>query len=211
MNEVQGSDTQSDKPLRLLSEVPNKVYHRLIVRYPHQTDRDYALFYHEAASRLASTYTGKPIDDTILVPFLMLYRHAFELELKNLIRFLSSIRYRYYEPGNWELRREAVAEKLQHKLGHNLAKLFNELLRHYDALSLPESFPDSVKKLILVLHEADGRGTAFRYAGDLPQSQDYANFPDLVSMLDDEFTMLGAVEDWIEAMYEAMPAPEEIY
>jgi hypothetical protein len=115
MSEMPVGYTPSGKPLRLLEAVPNKVYIRLIVRYPHRTDRDYAYFYHEAANRLASTYTGKPDDDTILVPFLMLYRHAFELELKNLIRFLSNIRYRYHESGNSELPREAIDETLRNK------------------------------------------------------------------------------------------------
>jgi len=84
----------SGKPLRLLQAVPNRVYNRLIARYPYRTDRDYAFFYHEAANRLASTYTGKTIDDTILIPFLMLYRHAFELQLKNCIRYLAGNRCR---------------------------------------------------------------------------------------------------------------------
>ena len=201
----------SGKPLRLLEAVPNKVYNRLIVRYPYRTDSDYAYFYHEAANRLAGTYTGKPDDDTILLPFLMLYRHAFELELKNLFRFLANIRYRYREPGNSELRREAIDETLRNEIRHNLAKLLNVLLGHYDALRLPEKFPESVKKLILMLHEADRSGTAFRYAGRLPEPQDHTDFPDLVAMLNEEFTLLGSVEDWLDAMYEAMPTPEDIH
>lgn len=62
-----------------------------------------------------------------------------------------------------------------------------------------------------MLHEADGSSTAFRYAGDLPDSQDYTDFPDLVVMLNEEFTLLGAVETYVEAMFDAMPPAEEFY
>jgi hypothetical protein len=209
MSAFPSGKTPSGKPLRLLQSVPNKVYKRLIVRYPHQTDREYALFYHEAATRLASTYSGRPMDDTILMPFLMLYRHAFELHLKNFIRFLASVRRRYHDSLNPDLDRDVINGRLQKALGHNLAKLLNELLKHYDALDLKEEFPDSVRKIILMLHDADGRGTAFRYSGEMPESQDRADFPDLAALLDEELGLLSAVEDWIDAMYAAAPTPEE--
>jgi len=202
----------SGKPLRLLQAVPNRVYNRLIVRYPHQTDRDYAFFYHEAAHRLAGTYAGNAIDDTILIPFLMLYRQAFELQLKNFIRYLASIRRRYHEPANLRLHSGSINKRLRgNEIGHNLAKLVNELLEHYKSLDLPEEFPESVKKLILMMHDADNHGTAFRYAGELPKSQDSADFPDLVEMLDNEFQLLRAVEDWVDGIYSAAPDPEDFY
>ncbi len=206
-----GDFTASGKLLRLLQEVPNTVYNRLIVRYPYQTDRDYSFYYHEAAKRLASTYTGKPIDDTILIPFLMLYRHGFELKLKSIIRYLGSVRRRYHEPNNPELDPDVINGKLRNKIRHNLAKLLSELLKHYDALNLPEEFPESVTKLIRMMHDADNNGTAFRYGGQMPESQDRADFPDLAAMLDEEFGLLSAVEDWIDAMYAAAPDPEEFY
>lgn len=59
------------------------------------------------------------------------------------------------------------------------------------------------------MHEADGTGTAFRYAGQLPDKQHYLDFPDLVTVLDDEFRMLGAVEDSITEPYTAGPQPED--
>lgn len=201
--------TPGDKPLRLLQAAPSKVHKRLIVRYPNQTDREYAFFYHEAALRLATTYSGRPVDDTILMPFLMLYRHAFELQLKNFVRYLASVRRRHHDPSNPDLDRVKVDDRLQRALGHNLAKLLNELLKHYNSLDLDEEFPVSVRKVILMLHDADGKGTAFRYSGELPDSQDRADFPALAELLDGELGMLGAVEDWIDAMYSAIPNPEE--
>lgn len=208
MNATPTGSSPGGKPLRLLQSVPNAVYNRLIVRYPHQTDRELAFFYHEAAIRLAGTYSGRPIDDTILMPFLMLYRHAFELHLKNIIRYLASVRRRYHDTTNHQLDQDVVNEKLQKTLGHNLARLLNELLDHYKALDLPEGFPESVRKVILMLHEADRKGTAFRYSGEMPASQDRADFPDLATLLDEQLGMLSAVEDWIDAMYSAVPSPE---
>jgi hypothetical protein len=210
MNDLPGAEVPSGPPLRLLQSVPGKVYSRLIVRYPYQTDSDYAFYYHESANRLASTYTGKAIDDVILMPFLMLYRQAFELQLKGFIRHLASVRRRYHEPTNLALHREEINERLRSKLGHNLAKLLGELLKHYDALKLSEAFPESVKKLVLMMHEADGKRTAFRYGGLLPDSQDSADFPDLVEMFDKEFKLLCAGEDWVESIYDAVPEPEEL-
>lgn len=212
MDGVPNGPAPSGKPLRLLQAVPSKVYKRLIVRYPYETDRDYAFFYHEAANRLASTYTGEPIDDTILMPFLMLYRQAFELKFKNFIRCLAAIRRRHVEPTNSELHPERIDEKLRsNEVGHNLAKLLNELLKHYESLDLPEGFPESVKKLVRMIHDADNRGTSFRYAGQMPESQDSADFPDLVEMLDKEFRLLSAVEDWVYEMDSAAPDSEDFY
>ncbi|WP_166355036.1 hypothetical protein [Phytoactinopolyspora limicola] len=209
MDENPGDANMDDETLRLLELVPNKAYHRLIVRYPYQTDSNFAFFYQESAERLASTYRGKPEDDTILMPFLMLYRHAFELEIKDFIRFLAQKRHRYHEAQNGELRREEIDKKLRHKLRHNLEDLLNELLQHYDTLALPEEFPQSVKDLVDMLHAADRGGTAFRYAGGLPDSQDYADFPDLVELLRERFELLQAVYSSVEALYDAMPEPEE--
>ena len=198
---------QRGGPIPLASDI----YSRLIVRYPYQTDRDYAFFYHESANRLASTYTGEPIDDTILMPFLMLYRHALELQLKNLIRYLAAIRRRYHEPANPELYSESIDKNLRDKIRHNLAKLINELIKHYESLGLDEEFPESVKKLIRMMHDADNHGTAFRYAGQMPERQDSADFPDLVEMLDREFRLLDALEDWIDAIYSEAPDPEDFW
>ncbi|MHA6781880.1 hypothetical protein ACVGOW_12930 [Pseudonocardia saturnea] len=209
MSATSSGSTQSDKPLRLLQAVPGKVYQRLIVRYPHQSDREFAFFYHEAALRLASTYSGRPIDDTILLPFLMLYRHGFELQLKNFIRNVAGLRRRHHGATGPDVDREAVNEKLQRDHGHNLAKLLHELLKHYNALELREAFPESVSKVVRMLHDADRNGTAFRYSGELPDSQDHADFPALAELLDEQLGLLSAVEDWVDELYAAVPDHED--
>lgn len=202
------SPTRS-KPLRLLESVPNKVYSRLIVRYPYQTNRDYALSYRFAAKRLAETFTGDTIDDLILLPFLTLYRQAFELELKNLIQFLASTRMTYVEGRTSELEQARSDERFK-ELGHNLHKLLNEAKKHYDALDLDESFPQEVEKLIAMLHEADKSGTAFRYAGQLPNTEEHADFPDLAALLDQQYDNLAVITDYVDGLYSAGPTLNEL-
>lgn len=193
------------KPLRLLTSVPNKVYDRLVVRYAFQTDRDYAAAYHFSAKRLAETFSGNPEDDFLLLPFLSLYRQAFELELKNTIKFLVKTRMVYVDGKTSELLDSIEEERIKQDFGHNLYKLLNEVKKHYDALDLPEAFPKDVEKLIIMLHDADVAGTAFRYAGQLPDVQEHADFPDLAALLDDQFTILSVVEDYVDGLYSAGP------
>lgn len=189
--------------------MPNKVYSRLIVRYPYQTNRDYALSYRFAAKRLAETFTGDTTDDLILLPFLTLYRQAFELELKNLIQFLVSTRMTYVEGRTSELEQARSDERFK-ELGHNLHKLLNEAKKHYDALDLDESFPPEVEKLIAMLHEADKSGTAFRYAGQLPNTQEHADFPDLAALLDQQYDNLTVITDYVDGLYSAGPTLNEL-
>ncbi len=202
--------SKNQPPLRLLTSVPSKDYSRLVVRYPYQTDAQYAHAYHFAAQRLATTFGGEPIDDLLLLPFLTLYRQAFELQLKNTIRSLVGLRIRYVEGRTTELLEAISEERFKDDLGHNLHRLLNEAKKHFDALDLPESFPESVEGMVAKLHEADRAGTAFRYAGLLPETQEYADFPDLAAMLDQEFEMLCAVTDYAEGLYDPMPTLDEI-
>lgn len=203
----------SEKPgrsLRLLQSVPNKVYNRLIVRYPYQTSRDYASSYKLAAKRLAETFTGDTIDDLILLPFLTLYRQAFELELKNFIHFPVGIRLTYVDGATHELE-HASSEARFKKLGHNLHKLLNEAKKHYAALGLNDSFPADVQLIIGMLHEADRNGTAFRHAGQLPHTQEYVDFPDLAALLDQQHESLAVIIDYVDGVCSAAPTLRELH
>jgi hypothetical protein len=128
-----------------------------------------------------------------------------------MIRSFSSLRRRFHEPNNPDLDSEVIGKRLRNSrvLGHNLEALLVELLAHYHALEFQEEFPASTKELVELLDDADNSGTAFRYAGQLPDTQESLDFPDLVALLDNQFTMLGAVEDSITEMYAATPQPEE--
>ncbi|MBF9335085.1 hypothetical protein G3N30_02210 [Microbacterium lacticum] len=200
-----------DEPTALFAKVPGKEYGRLIFRYPYHNDSMLAMSYHEAATRLAGTFEGQPIDDTMLLPFLTLYRQAIELRLKETIRDLAALRRRFHDPSNPKLQPAAVEKRLRSPriLGHNLEALLNELLDHYNALELDEQFPESARDLVMLLHEADTSGTAFRYSGQMPDIQEHLDFPDLVALLDGEFRLLGGIEDWITEMHAAGPQPED--
>lgn len=197
-----------DQPVAwdLLSAVPNTVYERLIVQWPDQSDRELAFFYSESASRLAATFSGRPIDDTILLPFLMLYRQAFELQLKSFAKYLAALRRKHREPNNPDLGAEAVARKLRSRaVGHKLEPLLQELLGHYAALQLSEPFPAGVERVLMLINQADEPGTHFRYAENLPDYKTNVDFPDLVELLKEQFSMLQGVEDWVHDRFQAVP------
>lgn len=119
---------------------------------------------------------------------------------------------RHHEPVSPERDPQNIDEKLRSKeFGHNLAKLLDLLLKYGKTLGLPEESPESIKKVIWMIHDADNHGTAFRYAGQLSDSQDSADFPDLVDMLDKEYRLLSTGIDWLDAMHSAAPDPEGFY
>lgn len=200
------NDRQSPRLFRLL---PAFDYNSLIVRYPYQDDSAYAHAFHDAARRLAATFTGRAPDDLLLMPFLSLYRQAFELELKELVRYLAGLRRRYHGHQTPETERAIIDSYLKQHVGHNLHRLLNSVLAHYEALDLPEPFPGSLRELVILLHEADATGTAFRYSGQMADSQDSIDFHALAKRLDDEWWLLAAIWSWIEAMYDAMPDTED--
>jgi hypothetical protein len=202
VGEPEGSEPE---PVRLLVTIPSTTRGDLIVRYPYQNDSDYAFAYHESAKRLAGTFQGTPIDDTILLPFLMLYRHAFELRLKHLIRYLAATRRQYREPDNNKITRAKVEQRLRYKHGHKLKPLLEEFLEHFGALDLPGEFPPDVVSTIELLHEADSSGMAFRYANELPDTHERSNFPALAALLDEQLSMLSVTEDYVDSFFSEAP------
>ncbi|WP_454115181.1 hypothetical protein [Microbacterium lacticum] len=201
---------QKPKPTRLLSSVPNEVYERLIVSYPYRQTSDFAYFYEESAKRLASTYRGQAEDDVILLPFLFLYRQAFELQLKNIVAFLAHTRIAYVDGPSPELEQLTDTDYLKRTYGHSLHKLLQEAKKQYAALGMDEPFPENVEKFIMMLHEDDGSGMAFRYAGQLPNVQEHADFPDLVALFDENYSMLSVVVDGVDGVMSAAPTLNEL-
>lgn len=139
----------------------------LIVFDPDMDERAVAASYEEAATRLADSFTGKPVDDLILMPLLFLWRQSIELTLKATIRDLSSLRRGQGENAD-ELQPHKVDARLRNpkKVGHNLTKLTEELVTHLEALDA-EVVPVDVLETLSFLAESDERGTGFRYAGEL--------------------------------------------
>lgn len=192
----------------LLEGAPATDYDRLIVKAPYETDRHFALFYRESANRLASTFSGKPEDDMILLPFLGLYRQAYELALKSFIRDLAKERRRLVDASNPDLVPDEIDKRIQYTLGHNLHKLLNEVQKHWEALDLGEDIPADLIALIMEMHQTDPAGTSFRYSSvNQPTDQARSDFPDLVKMLDEGLTTLWSVEDWADSLTGAVPDP----
>lgn len=193
---------------KLLEGVPATDYDRLIVKSPYETDRHFALFYREAANRLASTFSGKPEDDMILLPFLGLYRQAYELALKSFIRDLAKERRRLVDASNPDLVPDEIEKRIQYTLGHNLHKLVNEVQIHWGALDLGADIPADLISLIMEMHQTNPAGTSFRYSSvNQPTDQVRSDFPDLVKMLEEGLTTLWSVEDWADSLTGAVPDP----
>src|SRR5690625_2082033 len=156
--------------------------------------------YQYSAQRLALTFQGEPEADTILLPFLTLYRHAYELKLKDAIRIFVKTKIDYITGPSVELEKAMSVERMK-KLGHNLHKLLNEAHTQYADLDMNLEFPSSIDEVVLMFHEADETGQAFRYAGGLPQTQEYADFPDLLKLLDEQFEILSSVIDYVDGTF----------
>ena len=155
---------------------------------------------------MAGTFSGQPQDDMILLPFLSLYRQAYELALKSFIRGLVKERRRIHNSADPDLDPAALEEKFLRTLGHSLHKLLNELQVHWKALDLGQDIPVGLVSLIMKLHETDPAGTSFRYSSkNQPTGQVRSDFPDLVEMLDGGLRQLWSVEDWADALTNAVP------
>ena len=198
------------KTLRLTQKLTTLDQRRLIVLRPYQNDRDYANAYFNSAERLAATFTSEPIDDLILIPFLMLFRHGMELQLKNAVRELISLRKTYLGHSGERLEWDALSERLVGKHSHRLEPVLNEVREHWDALDVSEDFPNDVVELVTMLHEADKSGQAFRYAGALTEHAAYIDFPALVEFLVDRKGRLYAAIDYITEGYYAMPTLDDL-
>lgn len=197
-------EKEEAESVRLLASIPSSRYSDLVVRYPYQRVSDYAFAYHESAKRLASTFSGRPEDDTILIPFLMLYRHAYELRLKHLAAYLAGVRHQHREPSNPDLEPRRVQKRLRYEHGHRLAPLLAEVREHFAALSLPDEIPTSITETIDLLHEADSTGMGFRYAHQLPDTQEHTSFPALAALLDDQLDQLALIEDYVDGLFRYM-------
>ncbi|MDP3890496.1 hypothetical protein [Nocardioides sp.] len=193
----------AQRPQDLFTTHPATSHDRLIVRYPDNVTSVVYCFA-EAAERLADSHRGQAPDDTILLPFLYLYRHAFELNLKRCIETAAATR---VLGGDADPALEAteVRRRLQHDHGHRIMALFEELDSHLVALGL-EAMPAKSRKLHTLLSNTDPRGESFRYPsslpGDLGASQDYIDFIALRKTLKDGFGLAQGALSMLEAAYE---------
>lgn len=169
----------------------------LIVRYAFAGDDRLAYSFAATADRLVSTFTGSPSDDAMLLPYLYLYRHAMELELKQAIKYAARLR-RARGDGDAGLAPDALNEDLKVRIGHRLMALAEALDLHLQALDL-ERTPKSVRQTLQLISSADKMGVAFRYSGSLPDTQDNINFGALASAVQGAYELLAAAQDVLSA------------
>ena len=169
----------------------------LIVRYPFEGDDRLAYSFAATADRLVSTFTGSPSDDAMLLPYLYLYRHAMELELKQTIRYAARLRRAKGEsdPG---LAPDTLNDHLKGRIGHRLMALVDALDLHLKALDL-ERTPKSVRETLELISNADKMGVAFRYSGSLPDTQDNINFGALAATVQGAYQLLAAAQAVLSA------------
>ncbi|WP_157973751.1 hypothetical protein [Desertihabitans aurantiacus] len=191
---------QQPQPRRdIFTEFPAGDRAGLIVRFPDRTD-SLGYSFADAAERLATTFRAQAPDDAMLLPFLYLYRHAIELDLKSAIRVATRLR-RNNGESDPSLATKAVAERLQKKHGHRLMALLDELDGHLTALNLSTT-PKDVRKLFDRISATDPTGESFRYGSGLANEQDQIDFPALAKALKYAYTMSSASLDMMDA-YEA--------
>jgi hypothetical protein len=150
-----------------------------------------------SANRLAATFEGESVDDVILLPYLYLYRHAIELGLKETI-LLATWSRRIDGDESDEMKMETVEKRLKHQHRHKLGPLAAEADGYFLALGL-QPFPANAAKTLTWLSQADSKGEAFRYTGDLPETWDDIDFRNLDAALADLFGMVMAGMDVLEA------------
>ena len=184
----------------IFTEFPATDRASLIVRYPRESGARVGYCFAAAADRLASTFRGSAPDDALLMPFLYLYRHALELDLKHSIRYAAQLR-----RGNGELDPElapvAVEERLRRRHKHRLMALVDELDLHLKALE-QDTFPSEVRRLFTRISVSDPRGESFRYGDGLPEEQDQIDFPALAEALKEAYNITSAASDVLYAYEE---------
>lgn len=169
----------------------------LIVRYAFTGDDRLAYSFAATADRLVSTFTGSPSDDAMLLPYLYLYRHAMELELKQAIRYAARLR-RAKGDSDPGLAPDALNDNLKRRVGHRLMALVDALDLHLRVLDL-DLTPKSVRTTLQLISNADKMGMAFRYSGSLPDTQDNIDFEALASAVQSSYRLLAAVQDVLSA------------
>lgn len=194
----------------VLTQFPTASLDGLIVRWGTEDDGRLGSSFAAFADRAATTFTGSAHDDEMLLPFLYLYRHAIELDLKHSIRYACRLRVLGGET-NESLRPELVAEWLAKQHKHRLMALVDELDRHLVAMGL-EKLPKGVRQTFELVSAADPKGEAFRYTGDLPDEQDRIDFPRLAAAVGDAYSlasaaqsMLSQYEDYVREYIDDMP------
>lgn len=179
----------------------------LVQLNPYEDMGYYASNYRHCADRLVKSHQGDPQDDEILMPFLTLYRQAYELLLKDLALCVAAHQRRFGNPSS-EYSIEAMESRIgPNDFGHKLKRSFAWVSRELDHLNLSnEKLPPELTKAIELLHGIDPSGTNFRYPDPKLTEPLNVDIHKLQSDLADGIDWLGAVYDHTEASLNAAPS-----
>lgn len=196
--------------MKLNKDYPSTSMKSLAMLQPYEDLGHYSHSYMECAERLFSTYQARPEDDQVLLPFLNLYRQAYELLFKDLALCLASHQRRL---GNLDARytHAKMLETIGHKgFGHSLMKSHRWVEQAVEDLGLGhEPMPPQLRKAVDLLHNLDPSGTTFRYPDDDLGDVLRIDIIKLRQDLQDGIHWLWAVYDWADESLKAVPSASE--
>lgn len=205
------SNEKVDRKIRLFESHPSENYATRIVRgFDFQENLQLVLAYQDAARRLAATFSSGAKGDLLLMPFLYLYRHAFELLLKEMLRSFVLLRVRCIDGEISDLE-EVVSDEFMKSLSHRLYKIFNKVKMEYEKLQVGEPFPSTPEKLISKISEVDKNGESFRYSHQLRDEVNYIDFINLNQEFEREFNILLNLYYSIDGYFSDVPNLDENY
>lgn len=193
------SQQQDNSTLRKLNkDFGSKSMKTLVQLNPYEGMGDYGSHYRHCADRLVESHQGNPQDDAILMPFLTLYRQAYELLLKDLALCIAAHQRRFGNP-SLEYSKAAMEARIgpgEKNFGHKLKKSFAWVSGEIEQLKLSaEDLPPELSKAVDLLHDIDPSGTNFRYPD--PELREPLNV-DIYKLQ----SVLGAGIDWLWAVYD---------
>lgn len=202
------SQQQSNSPLEILNEKYASTSMKTLVQLNPYEDMGYfAMHYRECADRLAASHRGgDPRDDAILMPFLTLYRQAYELLLKDLALCIAAHRVHSGDHSSQYSRTNMEQTIRSRPWGHNLDTAFTWVTNEIDQLNLSDDdMPDELTKAVELLHQIDPTGTAFRYPPENLSQSLNVDLKKLQTDLSDGYHWLEAVYDFTNETLSAAP------
>lgn len=193
MNQQQGSSTL----MKLARNYGSTSMKTLVQLNPFEGMGHYANHYRECADRLVESHRGRPQDDSVLMPFLTLYRQAYELLLKDLALCIAAHQFRFGNTAS-DYSRESMQARIgpgKDNWGHSLHRSFKWVSNEIEQLDLSDDeLPQELKSAVDLLHDVDPSGTAFRYPD--PKLTEPLNID--IYKLQNE---LSTGFHWLEAVY----------
>lgn len=205
MNKNPGNSTLR----KLNKDYGSKSMESLVQLNPYEDMGYYSSHYRHSADRLVKTHQGDPEDDEILMPFLTLYRQAYELLLKDLALCIAAHQRRFGN-SSLEYSREAMEVRIgpgKKNFGHHLNRSFDWVSEELERLKLSnEELPPELAKAVDLLHDIDPSGTNFRYPDPMLNEPLNVDIHKLQSVLAIGLDWLWAVYDHTDEMMKAAPS-----